>query len=101
MTRPFKLFSNGSTVKGKNSFLDDQFKRKQNGRDASTENHLFFSDGSNRYFKQIESVDQWLVLHKLEQLFRDNLSSPPFALVTYMTSLYKIRSEIQGKIIGP
>ena len=29
---------------------------------------------------------------------RDNLSSPPFAFVTYMKSFYKIRSELQGKI---
>ena len=30
---------------------------------------------------------------KLEWLSRDNLSSKPFVLVTYMTSVYKIRSE--------
>ena len=38
-------------------------------------------------------------LCKLEWLSRDNLSSPPFAIVTYMymTPFYKIRSEIQGK----
>ena len=35
---------------------------------------------------------------KQEWLSRDNLSSPLFALVTYMKSFYKIRSELQGKI---
>ena len=33
---------------------------------------------------------------RLEWLSKDNLSHPPFALVTYMTSFYKIRSKIQG-----
>ena len=37
---------------------------------------------------------------RLEWLSRDNLLSPPFALVTYMVSFYKTRSEIQGKITG-
>ena len=34
---------------------------------------------------------------QLKLLSRDNLSSPPFALVTYVTSFYKIRSKIQGE----
>ena len=38
--------------------------------------------------------------YKLEGLSRDNLSGSPFALVTYMTSFYKIRSGKQGKITG-
>ena len=37
---------------------------------------------------------------KIEWLSRDNLSSPPFALVTYIKSFYKIRSEIRGTITG-
>ena len=37
---------------------------------------------------------------QLERLSRDNLSSPPFALVTYITSIYKIRPDIKGKITG-
>ena len=41
------------------------------------------------------------VIILLEWLSSDYLSSLPFALVTYMTSFYKIRSEIQGKITEP
>ena len=41
------------------------------------------------------------VIIVLEWLSSDYLSSLPFALVTYMTSFYKIRSEIQGKITEP
>ena len=35
-----------------------------------------------------------LLSFQLEWLSRDNLSNPPFALVTYITSCCKIRSEI-------
>ena len=41
------------------------------------------------------------VIILLEWLSSDYLSGLPFALVTYMTSFYKIRSEIQGKITEP
>ena len=34
---------------------------------------------------------------ELEWLSNDNFSSPPFALVTYLTPFHKIRPEIQGK----
>ena len=37
--------------------------------------------------------------YKLEWFSRDNLSSPPFTLVTNMKSFYNFRSEIQGKIV--
>ena len=38
------------------------------------------------------------IYSNLEWLSRDNLLSPLFALVAFMTSFYRIRSEIQGKI---
>ena len=41
------------------------------------------------------SIERFL---KLGWLSRNNLSSPSFALVTYMKSFYKIWSEIQSKI---
>ena len=50
----------------------------------------FFGTAQNRT-NSVSSV-------RLEWLTRDNLSNPPFALVTYMKSFYKIRSEIQGKM---
>ena len=37
-------------------------------------------------------------MDKIERSSRDNLSSPSIALLTFMKSFYKIRSEIQGKI---
>ena len=57
---------------------------------------------------RIEAIAKWtwqehFMDHKtsLELLSRDSLSSPPFALVTYMKTFYNIRSEIQGKLTGP
>ena len=50
----------------------------------------FFGTAQNR-MNSVSSV-------RLEWLTRDNLSNPPFALVTYMKCFYKIRSEIQGKM---
>ena len=57
---------------------------------------------------RIEAIAKWtwqehFTDHKtsLELLSRDSLSSPPFALVTYMKTFCNIRSEIQGKLTGP
>ena len=41
------------------------------------------------------------VIILLEWLSSYYLSSLPFVLVTYMTSFYKIRSGIQGKVTEP
>ena len=57
---------------------------------------------------RIEAIAKWtwqehFMDHKtsLELLSRDSLSSPPFALVTYMKTFCNIRSELQGKLTGP
>ena len=91
---------------------DMEWTRKYNGRtDGQTDKDHSYNPpsasrrGINKLFNKtilfaflaMKEITKYL----LDGLARDNLLSPPIALVTYITSSYKIRSEIKGKITEP